>query len=174
MESRITKKSDQHLLEFKGAIKEWFSDNNSDICGECDRSDFLKFIFDFDSLSFSKDDFQKRKRVKNIVPMSIRCCAKRANGEQCTRRKKDGCDFCGTHEKGIPHGIFQLSEKNTECKLCKKIELTIQEIKGIYYYIDNIGNIYHHDDVIQNKNNPRIIASYSLINDIYSISELKI
>ncbi len=174
MENRINKKAEKYIQEFKNQIQDWFIQNKCEITGECDTSEFLKFIYDFDTLNFNKDDLQKRKRIKNIVPLNNRCLGLRANNEQCTRRRKNNSDFCGTHEKGTPHGIFQLSEKNNECKLCKKIELTIQEIKGIYYYIDNIGNIYHHDDVIQNKNNPRIIASYSLINDIYSISELKI
>ena len=172
MESRITKKSDQHLLEFKGAIKEWFSDNNSDICGECDRSDFLKFIFDFDSLSFSKDDFQKRKRVKNIVPMSIRCCAKRANGEQCTRRKKEGYDFCGTHEKGRPNGSVETIEYKE--KEVKKIEVWVQEIKGINYYIDDSTNVYKHEDIIKNKRNPEVLTHYVVNDGIYSIPEFGI
>ena len=37
-----------------------------------------------------KDDLQKRKRIKNIVPSNDRCIALRANLEQCTRRKKEG------------------------------------------------------------------------------------
>jgi hypothetical protein len=68
MENRITKKSDKHLLDFKSAIKDWFIETNSDICGECDKSDFLKFIFDFDSLSFSKDDFQKENELRILFP----------------------------------------------------------------------------------------------------------
>ena len=38
------------------------------------------------------------------VPSSERCMAKRANGEQCTRRKKQDSCYCGTHTKGTPHG----------------------------------------------------------------------
>tara|TARA_Y100001980_G_C14352040_1_gene162764 strand:- start:47 stop:571 length:525 start_codon:yes stop_codon:yes gene_type:complete len=174
MESRLNKKAEKHNQEFKNEIQKWFSDNNCEISGQCNRSDFLKFIFDFNSLSFDKHDLQKRKRIKNQVPLNDRCLGLRANKEQCTRRKKKNLDFCGTHEKGTPNGIFQLSEENIKCIPCKKLELTIQEIKGIYYYIDNNYNIYHHDDVIQNKNNPRKIGTYTLENDIYNISEFKI
>ena len=82
MENRITKKVDTHLFEFKNEVKIWFDKNECDISGKHTKSDFLKFIFDFNGISLSKDDFQKRKRIKNSVPIQIRCCAKRANGEQ--------------------------------------------------------------------------------------------
>ena len=53
----------------------------------------------------------KRKRVKNVVHLSDRCCAKRANGEQCTRRRKDTTtEYCGTHLKGTPHGICDVAQ----------------------------------------------------------------
>ena len=48
----------------------------------------LQFIFDYQPLQFEKVDFQKRKRVKNVVPFFDRCRALRANGEQCTTTKK--------------------------------------------------------------------------------------
>tara|TARA_B100001093_G_C26854569_1_gene1026787 strand:+ start:2425 stop:2946 length:522 start_codon:yes stop_codon:yes gene_type:complete len=158
MENRITKKVDTHLTEFKNEVKLWFDNNDCDICGKYNKSDFLKFIFDFDGISLSKDDFQKRKRVKNSVPIQIRCCAKRANGEQCTRRKKDDSDFCGTHIKGRPYGKI-------ECTLCetplvKKIDIWVEDIKGINYYIDEHGNVYNHEDVLSNKKNPYVIANY--------------
>ena len=89
MESRLNKKAEKHIQEFKNQIQNWFSENNSEINGDCNTSDFLKFIFDFDTLSFNKDDLQKRKRLKNIVPLNDRCLGLRANNEQCTRRKKN-------------------------------------------------------------------------------------
>ena len=55
---------------------------------------FLQFIFDYGSVSLSKEDFTRRKRVKNTVShykLDVVLC--RANGEQCTRRKKDGEDY---------------------------------------------------------------------------------
>ena len=112
MENRIAKKVEIHLLEFKNNIKNWFDNNNSDICGQYSRSDFLKFIYDYSSISLLKDDFQKRKRIKNTIPIQIRCCAKRANGEQCTRRKKNDQEFCGTHCKGTPYGKINSSPSN--------------------------------------------------------------
>ena len=69
-------------------------------------NELVQFIYDYPQLTFLPQDFQKRKRVKNIVPFFERCCALRANGEQCTRRRKDESIFCGTHIKGTPHGVI--------------------------------------------------------------------
>ena len=159
MENRIVKKVDAYVTDFKNEVKEWFKTNDSEICGKCNKSDFLQFIFDFDGVSLSKDDFQKRKRVKNIVATQIRCCAKRANGEQCTRRKKDDEDYCGTHIKGTPYG--KVESDNVKSVLSKKKDIWVQDIKGINYFIDADNNIYEHEDVLSNKHNPRILTTYT-------------
>ena len=84
--------------------------------------------------------------------------AKRANGEQCTRRKKDGSCFCGTHIKGTPHGVVDDSkETNTTGK---KVEVWVQEIKGINYYIDAEKNVYLPEDIISNSKRPRVIGTW--------------
>jgi hypothetical protein len=173
MENRITKKVNTYLGVFKQDVKDWFEKTDTNSVGEYNKSDFLQFIFDYDALSLSKDDFAKRKRVKNIVPAQFRCCAKRANGEQCTRRKKEGEEYCGTHIKGIPYGKIDC-EIEEQC-LTKKRDIWVQDIKGIQYFIDAYNNVYNHTEVIANKINPEVIAKYVKINDDqYSIPEYDI
>jgi hypothetical protein len=123
-------------------------------------------------LSFNKEDFQKRKRVKNFVPVFDRCCAKRASDEQCTRRKKDGCEFCGTHLKGTPHGV--VDESNEPKNNTQKVDVWAQDIQGIVYYIDKNMNVYQAEDIISNKINPKIIAKYVRDGETYSIPEFSI
>jgi len=155
MERRIFKIIDNHYTSFKNDMKNWLEDKeiNTEI-----KSEFLKFIYDYQSIKLTKDDFQKRKRIKNIVIAEERCIALRANGEQCTRRKMPNCCFCGTHVKGAPHGKIDnnnLNKINTE-----KRQIWVEDIKGISYFIDNKGNVYAYEDVLQNKINPSIIGSY--------------
>lgn len=169
MENRIAKKIDAYLTEFKNDIKKWFELNDSNISGNYTKCDFLQFIFDYNALNLSNEDFTKRKRVKNVVPIQLRCCAKRANGIQCTRRKKENEEFCGTHIKGLPYG--KVDCEAIEQLLQTKTNIWVQDIKGIQYFIDNNGNIYNHTDVLGNKINPGIIAQYVRNNDIYSIPE---
>lgn len=171
MERRLNKKTDDYMSQFKNNIKEkasqlWKSNNDPNV------NNLLQYIFDYQRLAFDKDDFSKRKRVKNVVPYFDRCCAKRANGEQCTRRKKTEDEYCGTHMKGTPHGI--ISESDEPKKNTQKIDVWAQDIMGIIYYIDNQNNVYQPEDIIVNKINPRVIAKYVKNGERYSIPELNI
>lgn len=147
METRVNKRIDAYLCQMKSNIKEWFVNNNSEISGDSNISEFLKFIYDYDGFKITKDDLLKRKRLKNCVPETNRCLAKRANGEQCTRRKKDGCEFCGTHTKGTPHGI--VDKEINSSKVENKREVWVQSIHGINYFIDSDNNVYDHTDVLR-------------------------
>lgn len=156
MERRINKKCENHIQEFKIDIKKWL--DNSEFSKSSQYSEFLKYLYDYEGINLEKEDFQKRKRVKNMVPHFDRCVANRANGEQCTRRKQPDCDYCGTHIKGTPHG--KISVDNNVKPVISKIEVFVQEIKGINYYIDKNGNVYSTEDIISNSKNPSVVAKY--------------
>ena len=167
MEKRIVSKLDEYFDTFKQDIKIWMESKDSI---EFDaKSELLQFIYDYDKLNLDKEDFTKRKRIKSTVPQYLRCTARRANSEQCTRKKKEGLCFCGTHDKNRPHGII---DKNicSEVSL-QKIEVWLQEINGILYYIDGEKNVYKSDDILSNKNNPNIIANYEVINNVYILNK---
>jgi hypothetical protein len=170
MERRLNKKIETYISNFK--------DNIRDKAGQLGLTkneqinSLLQYIYDYERLSLVQIDFQKRKRVKNSVPFFDRCCAKRASNEQCTRRKKEGSDYCGTHMKGTPHGIVDDKEDNKTTT--QKIEVWAQDIQGIIYYIDKTGNVYQAEDIIVNKLNPKIIAKYVKNGEQYSIPEFNI
>lgn len=167
MEKRITSKVNEYFAKMKDDIKQYVVEN-VDLNDK--QNDLLKFIYDYEKLSLNKDDFSKRKRVKNTVPMYERCCAKRANGEQCTRRRKDGEIFCGTHIKGTPHGIFNQEDSQEQAK--QTVQIWVEDIKGIVYYIDENHNVYDTEDVAANKDNPRVIAKWEKNSEgVYSIPE---
>ena len=171
MEKRINKKIDSYMTEFKDNIKA--KADELGMTQDTGLSMLVQYIFDYDNrLCLGKEDFMKRKRVKNVVHLSDRCCAKRANGEQCTRRKKDDSEYCGTHLKGTPHGMFEFEEetKNTG----QKVEVWAQEIQGIIYYIDKTGNVYQTEDIMHGKVNPKVIAKYTKTGETYSIPEFNI
>ena len=152
MEKRVETKVSSYINKFKDDIKSKM--NELGIIEE--QSDLLRYIFDYESINWEKEDFTRRKRVKNSVPAHDRCMALRAAGEQCTRRRKDDCQFCGTHSKGTPHGIFDVvcSDVNSG----KIIELIVEDIKGIMYYIDDDNNVYNQAHVLSNMLNPQCIG----------------
>jgi hypothetical protein len=170
MERRLNKKVETYITSFKDTIREKLTQLG--IVEDDKTNEFLQFIYDYDRLIFNKEDFVKRKRVKNFVPIFDRCCAKRATNEQCTRRKKEGSEYCGTHMKGTPHGI--IDTQNEEKVNVQKIEVWAQEIQGIIYYIDNFNNVYQAEDIVVNKMNPKIIAKYIKNGENYSIPEFNL
>tara|TARA_B100001057_G_C22279371_1_gene730104 strand:+ start:33 stop:551 length:519 start_codon:yes stop_codon:yes gene_type:complete len=171
MEKRINKKIDGHFKDFKDDIKNKI-DSISHNLSEVELSELLQYIYDYEKITLTNEDFVKRKRIKNEVPVVNRCCALRANKEQCTRRRRKNSDFCGTHIKGSPHGILDSSEEEIPVK--QKIEVWIEEIRGIHYYLDANGNVYCPQDISKNIESPKIIATYEKQGGIYTIPGLGI
>lgn len=169
MERRINKKLELYITSFKDSLRNKISE--LELNDKTKVNDLLEHIYDYQRLTLSKDDLIKRKRIKNSIPINNRCNAKRASGEQCTRRRKEDCEFCGTHVKGTPHGFIQLNSEGEELTE-KKIEVIAEEIFGIVYYIDNVNNVYKTEDILENKVNPSIIAKCVRNNGSVTIPEL--
>jgi len=161
MEKRLNKTIEEYTTKFKDNIR--IKLQSIQFNEHSKINELLEFIYDYERLQLKKEDIVKRKRIKNSIPILNRCSAKRCNNEQCTRRRKDDSIFCGTHIKGTPHGLIESSVKNGND--IQKIELSVEEINGIVYYIDSFSNVYCTEDVLQDKQNPRIIAKYKLEND---------
>lgn len=131
------------------------------------------FIKNYKTLQLEKEDFIRRKRTKNVVPYYERCNAKRASGERCTRRKRYDLSYCGTHNKGQPHGIIN-DDNDTPVNTMKKIVVKAEDIKGIIYYVDDFNNVYDPHDILNGVTNPKIIAKYELTEEGYTIPEFGI
>jgi hypothetical protein len=170
MERRINKKIESYITDLKDSVRA--KAEQLGLANDSNLSQLVQYVYDYDRLVLGKEDFLKRKRVKNVVHLSDRCCAKRASGEQCTRRKKTDCEYCGTHMKGTPHGICDNEGDNKP--LGQKVEVWAQDIQGIIYYIDKVDNVYQVEDIIVNKVNPKVIAKYVKNGEQYSIPEFNI
>jgi hypothetical protein len=153
MEKRVIQKANENTLAFKQRVLEQLKDYIP--------HDLYHRIESYEPTLLERNDFIKRNRHKNTVPIEERCIAKSAKNDQCTRRRKNGHTCCGTHSKGVPHGLMSLTK--TEQK-----ELIVQDIEGILYYLDET-NVYKTEDVEQKKVNPRIIATWSKVGEQYKI-----
>lgn len=162
MQSRINQHVQKYWNTFKEDLKKFSLEKASS------KEDILTFVENYDVLVFEKEDLEKKKVV---LPSNCRCIAKKSDEEQCTRRNKKNSEFCGTHEEKRPYGVIEEAERPTT----QQIHVWVQEIKGILYHIDNGGNVYKQEDVMQKKMNPKIIAKYVLSEDgTYSIPEFGI
>lgn len=155
MEKRVNAKIDEYLCEFKDAVKNKILDLGFQDTSKA--SELAAFVYDYEKLVIVKDEMMKQKREgKTNVPDHSRCVAKRASGEQCTRRRKENTEFCGTHCKGIPHGQVPSPDASS----IQQMELFTEKIHGIVYFLDHMGHVYKTEHVLENQQNPDVIATW--------------
>ena len=160
MEKNIIAKMNKNSVELKKNMIEWIKKNNINIAdneGKDKMNEFIEHISDFPTIQLTKDDFKRRSRIKTVIPSYERCCALKLNGDQCTRKNKEKQNFCGTHIKGLPYGKVN-DEPNKEHN---KIEIRLEEISGIHQYIDDNGNVYSSEDVLQKVQFPRVVSKWT-------------
>jgi len=165
MEKQLNAKISEYFKKFKDELVLKLKDQ--DIQSDENGSNIINFIYSYPHVSFKKEEFNKRKRIKNSIPLHDRCVAIRANCEQCTRRRKNNEKFCGTHIKGTPHGV--VTDGKPESSSYFKINVWAEEISGIIHYLDTEGNVYDPQDIFQNVTDPRIISHYKKEDDKYII-----
>ena len=169
MEKRVNKKLETYIISFKDNIKNKINELNFE--DKTKTAKLIEYIYEYEKISLTKDDFVKRKRLKNSIPNMNRCAAKLANGEQCTRRRKPDCEYCGTHYKGLPNGLMDPNE-NPNASNKKTIDIFAEDIRGIVYYMDKYNNVYKVTDVLEGKENPQIIGKYSKNGNEYTIYDI--
>jgi hypothetical protein len=169
MEKRVNTRIEEFITKFKDEIRNKIIELSFD--DKRKSAELVEFVYDYNRLSLQKDDFVKRKRIKNAIPIQNRCTAKRANGEQCTRKCKDNSEFCGTHFKGTPHGLMQRENGSEAPGTFQKLDVFAEEIMGIVYYIDKMNNVYKTEDILEGKQNPDIVAKCIKEGATYKIPE---
>ena len=157
MNKRIENKIQDYISTFKTDILDIIIQDRNNKINSLETIDKLcELIKTYQDLSITESDF-KKKRSKNTIPACERCNALRANGDQCTRRKKNNSMFCGTHSKSTPNGIYNIY-KASDCY--EKREIEVVEFKGIPYYSDKQNRIYSHHDILQKIDSPTIIGEF--------------
>jgi len=162
MDKRMNVLLEKYLIQFKDHIKQKATE--MDFNEKSKINDLIEYVYEYERLTFSKDDFVKRKRVQNIIPEDSRCIANKSCNERCTRRRKDGSEYCGTHHKHIATDGQDQG---------KKLEVIAKEMEGIVYYVDEYQNVYRTEDILNEKENPRVVAKYEqLAGGRYLIREI--
>lgn len=183
METFMNRRIDEYIVGFKNDIKSKLSTleiinqpNSSEKEVEKMR-EFLEFIFEYPKLVLDKKEFIVSKRRSTSTDTNpenrvltfqahMQCLAKRSDGIQCTRKKKKCCDFCGTHAK------LDAIQRTSTPESIQRMEVSAEDIHGIIYYIDHYNNVYNTEDILEGKENPRIIAKATKhSNNMYMIDE---
>ena len=149
MDKRMNVLLENYLIHFKNHIKQKATE--LDFSEKSKVNDLLEYVYEYERMTFSKDDFVKRKRVQNTIPEDSRCIANKSCNERCTRRRKEGSEYCGTHYKqSTPEGQDPV----------KKMDVIAKEMEGIVYYVDDFQNVYRTEDILNEKENPQVVAKY--------------
>lgn len=101
-----------------------------------DIDSFNVFVAEKEPLKLCLQDFQAPSKI----PHSNRCLANRTNGEQCTRKRQQGKNYCGTHSKTNETTAEQPAPN-------LHVEVYLENFDGIFYYIDKVGNVYKTEDI---------------------------
>lgn len=177
MERKLKLKIENNMLMNKENIKKYIEENKLNITdenGEDKSVEFLQYIYDMETVDITEEDFMKRKRTKNQIDPKHRCCAFKSNNQRCSRKKKGDSNFCGTHDKGKPNGFIDDEDlKNitevSDGMTYKKVSLL--NVSGLHQYVDDENNIYSTNDIIENKDNPKIIGKCTKIEEGFMIHE---
>lgn len=164
MRKHLKNKMDKYTNTFKRDVIEWVvknqgsSNDNSNHMGmnDMNMTNFIKFVNSYEAFN---DVTAPVKKTQSGIGI---CNARRADGEQCTRRiqckngtNTPGLKFCGTHSKGVPYGEI---ENQVVQPVIRRRYVFVENINGIGYYVDDKDNIYKTEDVYHNVNDPQIIG----------------
>ena len=87
---------------------------------------------------------------RTLPPKDCQCKGRKADLTQCTRKRKEGEDYCASHLKNLKNGSID-GENNEYIQMCE------EEINGNLYLIDQDSNVYTHcmssPELIGTKNN---------------------
>ena len=177
MTTQINKRVEEYLVGFKNDLRDKITGLNvlktaGKAGGDEDPHEhvreLLEYVFEYPKLVFNPEEITKKKPTV----AAAQCAANRSDGSQCTRRSKKGSDCCGTHCKPADiqttPPVLSLSEK----PMTYKLEVSAYDIHGIIFYIDQHANVYCTEDILQGKDDPRIVARAERVGDIYTIPSL--
>jgi len=101
------------------------------------------------SYSPTKNKGKKKKKSNPPVP-ECRCMAKKADGFQCTRRRKIESEYCGKHISNIKFGRVDddITHQGENYKKTRRVN-----IDGEYYLKDDDNLVYSY-----NKKNPTLMG----------------
>ena len=108
-------------------------------------------------ISFDCNSPKYEKKKKNNICKSEQCLAKKANGSQCSRRKKFDHNFCGSHIKSLPYGMVdnytEIGSNSSDNIDNNYIETWVDPILGSGYLVDKNNIVY-----TNNIDDPQIVG----------------
>lgn len=121
--------------------------------------------------TYINSNLTKKKRKKNKIDSNKICMARKQDGNRCTRRKKEGCDYCGKHIHKRKFG--RIDEECTH--LVKNLSSDDNFIMTSIEIFDNEEYLIDENNIVYTKNisAPTIIGKKISENHIQFIPNYK-
>ena len=110
----------------------------------------------------------KKKKKKNKLEPNCLCMARKQDGNQCTRRRKDNNEYCGKHIKNRRFGRIDEHSYNID-KLAENdnyIMTWVEVFDGEEYLVDSNNVVYSRDisspKIVGKKNGEGILEKLEL------------
>ena len=107
-------------------------------------SDFMDNIEN--KYAISRDELEQliptiidKKKKKLPCSNDLLCLGRKQDGKQCTRRRKEGCEFCGKHINNQKYGRIDDSNNKINNELLRTILVNIDNSD---YLMDNKNNLF--------------------------------
>jgi hypothetical protein len=169
MEKRINQQLEAHWDQVKTHMREVARQQHLE---EDPRvTTWLMALYSYPPLQLTADDVSKRKKLPEIsIRPENRCLACRADRTQCTRRRRgDPEKFCGTHQKGTPHGECAPSQWATSAAPAR-VEVWTHKFDGVPHFIDAVGNVYDTEEIVRSVPHPSVIGHYTQHDGVYRLT----
>ena len=96
-----------------------------------------KYIKD-ENININMELMHKRKRKKNKqLACNELCMARKADNDQCTRRRKDGSEYCGKHFNNLKFGRIDDEDKYSNND--DFIKCSPEDIDGKEYFVKKLS-----------------------------------
>ena len=119
-----------------------------------------KYNIESNNKNTKKTNKKKNNKKNNI------CMAKKADGLQCTRRKKNTMDYCGKHIKKLKFG--RIDDELRYSDKTKYIKTKREIIDGEYYLVDEQNLVYS-----CSKTNPLLLGKKVLVDGDHKLISTK-
>lgn len=82
------------------------------------------------------------KKKKKAIPCNNnqQCLGRKQDGKQCTRKRKEGCDFCGKHINNQKYG--RVDDNNNEKLNTELLRTILINIENTDYLMDDDKNLF--------------------------------
>jgi hypothetical protein len=158
--------SEKYNIDKDKLISDYISIDNVTETYEHSNSTKYDSVLDCDSQQ-SIHKITKNKTKKTQLSSSEICVARKADGQRCTRKRRDKLEYCGKHSSHLKYGRAD-DTKPTETD--EKYVMTWHEcIDGSDYLVDNQNVVYTY-----NLENPEIVGKKNSEGKLVLLDEMQI